>query len=48
MNTNLKIGVAGLGTVGASLVRLILEREKNICLRAGCKIEIAAISAPAL
>ena len=45
MSTNLKIGVAGLGTVGASLVRLILEREKNICLRAGCKIEIAAISA---
>jgi len=41
----LKIGIAGLGTVGSGLIRLILEREKDLSLRAGRAIEISAISA---
>ena len=45
MNPNLKIGVAGLGTVGSGLVKLIMERRDELELRAGRKIEISAISA---
>ena len=45
MSSILKIGIAGLGTVGSGLIRLILEREKDLCLRAGRAIEISAISA---
>jgi homoserine dehydrogenase len=41
----LKIGVAGLGTVGAGLLRLISDRAQDLTLRAGRSIEIAAISA---
>ncbi len=42
MSAPLKIGVAGLGTVGAGLVRLISEHAQDL---AGRAIEIAAVSA---
>jgi homoserine dehydrogenase len=45
MSSSLKIGIAGLGTVGSGLVSLIMERKKNLEIRAGRAIEIVAISA---
>tara|TARA_B100001142_G_C14298107_1_gene641713 strand:- start:333 stop:1625 length:1293 start_codon:yes stop_codon:yes gene_type:complete len=45
MKPSLKIGIAGLGTVGSGLIRLILERKDELELRAGRAIEITAISA---
>ena len=41
----LKIGVAGLGTVGASLVRIIHERRDSLANSCGRPIEITAVSA---
>jgi homoserine dehydrogenase len=41
----LKVGLAGLGTVGASVVRLIDQRRQALALRAGRPIEIVAVSA---
>ena len=41
----LKIGVAGLGTVGASLVRIIRERKESLSVSCGRAIEITAVSA---
>jgi homoserine dehydrogenase len=45
MSAPLKIAVAGLGTVGAGLVRLVTERADDLSLRAGRAIEITAVSA---
>ncbi|NQV83580.1 MAG: homoserine dehydrogenase [Rhodospirillales bacterium] len=45
MSEPLKIAVAGLGTVGAGLVRLISERSEDLEIRAGRAIEITAVSA---
>lgn len=45
MSAPLKIGVAGLGTVGAGLVLLISEHSNDLAQRAGRAIEITAISA---
>jgi homoserine dehydrogenase len=44
-DTPLKIGVAGLGTVGTGLLRLISEHSENLALRAGRGIEVVAVSA---
>ena len=41
----LKVGLAGLGTVGASVVRLITERRAALTLRCGRPIEIVAVTA---
>jgi len=41
----LKVGLAGLGTVGASVVRLIDQQRQELALRAGRPIEIVAVSA---
>nr|WP_272211102.1 hypothetical protein [Marinicella sp. W31]MDC2876983.1 hypothetical protein [Marinicella sp. W31] len=41
----LKIGVAGLGTVGASLVRIIQDRQESLAVACGRSIEITAVSA---
>ncbi len=41
----LKIGIAGLGTVGASLVRIIKERENLLSVSCGRPIRITAVSA---
>jgi homoserine dehydrogenase len=41
----LKVGLAGLGTVGASVVRLIDQQRQSLSLRAGRPIEVVAVSA---
>ncbi|MDO9415379.1 homoserine dehydrogenase [Pararhizobium sp.] len=41
----LKIGIAGLGTVGASLVRILQERREMLATTCGRPIEITAITA---
>jgi homoserine dehydrogenase len=41
----LKVGIAGLGTVGASVVRLIDEQRQSLSLRAGRPVEVVAVSA---
>ena len=41
----LKIGVAGLGTVGASLVRIIHDRQESLAVSCGRAIDITAVSA---
>ncbi len=45
MTDALKIGIAGLGTVGASLARILKERENLLTVSCGRKIEIVAVSA---
>jgi homoserine dehydrogenase len=41
----LRAGIAGLGTVGAGVVRLLAENAEIITARAGRKIEVTAVSA---
>ena len=41
----LKIGLAGLGTVGAGVIRLVEENRELIARRAGRPIEISAVTA---
>ena len=41
----LKIGIAGLGTVGASLARILVERREALAATCGRPIEIVAVSA---
>jgi homoserine dehydrogenase len=41
----LKVGLAGLGTVGASVVRLIREQSATLALRCGRPIEVVAVNA---
>jgi homoserine dehydrogenase len=41
----LKVGLAGLGTVGASVVRLIAQQREALAVRSGRPIEIVAVSA---
>lgn len=41
----LRIGMAGLGTVGAGVIRLLEANGDIIAARAGCKIEVTAVSA---
>jgi homoserine dehydrogenase len=45
LKTPLKIGIAGLGTVGAGTVKMLQEHAGDLALRAGRSIEIAAVSA---
>ena len=45
MNAPLRIGVAGLGTVGASLVRLIERHGNDLAVRCGRAITVAGVSA---
>ena len=45
MASPLKVGIAGLGTVGASVVRLIDEQRRELSLRAGRPIKVVAVSA---
>ena len=45
MAAPLKVGLAGLGTVGASVVRLIEQQRQSLELRCGRPIEIVAVSA---
>src|SRR5713101_6362130 len=41
----LKVGIAGLGTVGASVVRLIERQRDALAARCGRSIEVVAVSA---
>src|SRR6185437_4587798 len=45
MAASLKVGVAGLGTVGAALVSQILHQREKLAARTGRAIEVAAVSA---
>jgi len=45
MSSPLKIGVAGLGTVGAAVVRVLAENADPIRARAGRSIQVTAVSA---
>jgi len=45
MATPLKVGLAGLGTVGASVVRLIEQQRVALAQRCGRPIEIVAVTA---
>ena len=45
MNQPLNIAIAGLGTVGAATVRLLLGHGRLLEQRCGRKISIAAVSA---
>ena len=45
MNAPLRLGVAGLGTVGSSLLRLIARHGNDIAVRTGRPISVAAVSA---
>ena len=47
MATPLKVGLAGLGTVGVSVVRLIEQQRAALTSRCGRPIEIVAVSARA-
>lgn len=44
-NSPVKVAVAGLGTVGAGLVRLLAERADVLALRAGRPVTVTAVSA---
>jgi len=43
--TALRIGVAGLGTVGAGVIKLLAQQEQVIAARAGVPIKVTAVSA---
>ncbi len=45
MTEPFRIGIAGIGTVGAGLVKLIQANGERLCARSGRRIEIAAVSA---
>lgn len=45
MNTPLRLGIAGLGTVGTGVVRIIRQKADLLASRAGRPITISAISA---
>ncbi|NTF32050.1 homoserine dehydrogenase [Rhizobium skierniewicense] len=45
MADSLRIGIAGLGTVGSSLVRILQQRSKELAITCGRAIEIIAVSA---
>jgi homoserine dehydrogenase len=45
MNAPLRLGVAGLGNVGSSLVRLIARHGNDLAMRTGRPISVAAVSA---
>ena len=45
MASPLKVGLAGLGTVGASVARLIDRQRDVLALRCGRPIEVVAVSA---
>src|SRR5918912_112315 len=41
----LRVGVAGLGTVGASVVRILARQENALTARRGRPVRVAAVSA---
>src|SRR5687768_15381672 len=45
MTAPLKVGLAGLGTVGAAVVRLVQRHREDLRARCGRPIEIVAVTA---
>jgi homoserine dehydrogenase len=45
MNASLRIGVAGLGTVGAAVVRILKRQDNALSQRCGRAIRVTAVSA---
>ena len=45
MKTPLRIGIAGLGTVGAGVVKLLAEHGRLLALRGGRPLKVVAVSA---
>src|SRR3974390_3850873 len=45
MESSLKVGVAGLGTVGTALVAQITRQQAALIARCGCAIEVVAVTA---
>ena len=45
MNSPLRIGIAGLGTVGAGVVKLLAEHNRLLSLRGGRRLQLVAVSA---
>ncbi len=45
MDTPIRLGIAGLGTVGVGIVKIIQQQADLLATRTGRKIEIAAVSA---
>ncbi len=45
MNSSLRIGIAGLGTVGAGVVKLLIQRRDEIAERAGRPVRCILVSA---
>ena len=45
MTQPLKIGIAGLGTVGAGVVKLLAEHNRLLALRGGRPLKLVAVSA---
>ena len=45
MTTPLRLGIAGLGTVGAGVVKIVQRRAELLTARTGRRIEISAVSA---
>ncbi|WP_332065482.1 homoserine dehydrogenase [Bartonella sp. CB189] len=41
----LKVGIGGLGTVGASVIRILREKEDNLAFQCGRPIKVVAVSA---
>jgi homoserine dehydrogenase len=48
MTSPLKIGIAGLGTVGAGVVKLLAEHNRLLALRGGRPLKLVAVSARSL
>ena len=45
MKAPLRIGIAGLGTVGAGVVKLLAEHGRLLSLRGGRSLKVVAVSA---
>ena len=45
MTEPLKIGIAGLGTVGAGVVKLLAQHNRLLALRGGRRLKLVAVSA---
>ena len=45
MSKPLRIGLAGLGTVGVGVIRLIETNRALLRARAGCELQVTAVSA---
>ena len=41
----LKVGIAGLGTVGAEVVRLIEQQSRTLSARSGRNVRVVAVTA---